>query len=785
MSDKYYNKNKYELGIPEQAISERSKTKAWKERNVDSIIAFAGSDLSQQRSKQRMSSNYNLVNSIYDPNDFGYVTAPYGMDGSTMDLNQPSKLRSYNLIVNKINLLKGEELSRPFNYSAIAVNGNAVTLKEKQAADMVKKVLQMEFAKALGEFGNPPEMQEGEPQSIQELEKWKNYSLQDIREVWANDLLKYLEYELDLHNEFQELWNHALISSVEIGYVGILNGEPNVRTCNPMYCDFDRNPSNNTIEDGDWFREDRFMTKGQIVDEYGEYLTDAEVRKLDKNDVTVQGSTENPIGFAHQLYKLQPTHTTNSTPENLYRVSTVTWKSLKKIGFLTGMEEEEESIMVDEGFKLTNEMKAEGFAIEWTWIPEVWQGTKVEDSIYVNIEPLAYQGRSMDNPRKVKLPYIGKVHNATNSLPTSVVDLLKPFQYMYMITWFNLEREMNKAQGKKFVLDMAQIPKSEGIDMNKWMYIFSNMDIAVINSLEESDEKKEKSNFNQFSSVDMSMSQSVGQFIGILTKIEQLIDKVVGITPQREGQTKASETASGTQAAIANSTYITEPWFYQHNIVKKNILTALLEVSKFAYKNKKKLNYIMNDISRVFQQIDMEKFPDSDYGVFITNSGKDREILDKLQRLADTALSSGMLEFSSIVDILKTNSIAEISHGIKDAEANKQQREQQQAQADRESAQQLQESAQQFEAEQNQLDRENKIQIEAIKASGFDTDTQDSGKVEAFDYAATALEQSKINSDNINKEKDRELKREEIKSKEKIEKAKNKTALKNKVSGEK
>lgn len=776
------NVRKY-VGRPPQAVSQKVKdTKKWQEANIDAILAMSGTDMLRGNQKKRLQANYGLVNSFYDESDFNYVTKPYGVDGSQLNLNQPSKMRDYNLIVNKINLLKGEELSRPFNYSVIAVNGNAVSIKEKMIADMIRKVALKEFAEILGENGNPPEMGEEEPQSLKEIEKWINHSVQDIRERWGNEQLKYLEYQLDLHNIFQGLWEHTLISSIEIGHVGIINGEPSVRVCNPLYCDWDRNPSNNNIQDGDWFREDRKMTIGQIIDEYGEYLTEAQVKDIDKYNLASQFTTEQPVGFAFPEEKANSF--TEPTANNLYTVSTVTWKSLKKIGFLIDPFNEEETVIVDEYFKLPDELKKQGVYIDWTWIPEVWQGTKIENSIYVNIAPLPYQGRSMDNPRHVQLPYIGKVHNATNTLPTSVVDLLKPFQYMYMITWFNLEKELNKAQGKKFVMDIAQIPRSEGIDMNKWMYMFSNMDIAFINSLEEG-EKHETSNFNQFASIDMSMSQSVGQYISILGKIEQLVDKVIGITPQREGQTKASETASGTQAAISNSTYITEPWFYQHNIVKKNILTALLEVSKFAYQGKKKLNYIHNDITRIFQEIDMDKFSDSDYGVFITNSGKDKDVLVKLERMAESALSSGMVEFGSVVDVLKSNSISEISHTIKEAEVNKNAREQQAQQQQIEAQQQAQQAQQSFEAEQNQLDRENDLQVAAIKSSGFDKDVQDTGTVEAFDYANNAIEQSKINSDNINKEKDRQLKREEIKSKEKIEKERNKMLIKNKVVGEK
>ena len=335
---------------PPQAVSQAVKdTKTWKEANIDGILGISGTDILKNDRKLKLKANYNLVNSIYDPSDFNYVTKPYGLDGSELNLNQPSKMRDYNLIINKINLLKGEELSRPFNYTVMAINGEAVSIKEKVLSEVVKKTALSEIANILGEdLSEAPQMSEEEPRSFQELEKWKNYSLQDIREKWGNELLKYLEYELDLHNIFQELWEHAIIGSCEIGHVGIINGEPSVRTCNPMYCDWDRNPTNNKIQDGDWFREDRKMTFGQIVDEFGEYLTDAEVKKLDKNLINSAASAEQPIGFfSFKPNNVDETHTSNT----LYTVYTVTWKSLKKIGFLIDPNVEDESIIVDESFK--------------------------------------------------------------------------------------------------------------------------------------------------------------------------------------------------------------------------------------------------------------------------------------------------------------------------------------------------------------------------------------------------------------------------------------------------
>ena len=234
----------------------------------------------------------------------------------------------------------------------------------------------------------------------------------------------------------------------------------------------------------------------------------------------------------------------------------------------------------------------------------------------LNVEPMPNQSRSMDNPRSVKLPYVGRVYNCTNSVQTSLIDLLKPHQYLYNIVWYRLETELAKAKGKKMVMDIAMIPKSEGIDLDKWMYFFDNVGLAFVNSFEEGKEKfqGQTSNFNQFTSIDMGLSQAVGQYITILTKIEGLMDRVVGIPQQSEGDTKASETATGVQTSVTQSSYITEPWFYIHNEIKLKVLEALIETAKFAYPGQKKLQYITDDVQRVFMTVDMDKFADSDYG---------------------------------------------------------------------------------------------------------------------------------------------------------------------------
>lgn len=806
-----YQSNHLYAVLPPQKLSYNKKDKKWGENCVEAISSMGNTRyLNGRTSWGRKQANYDLVNSILNEEDYKYVMDPYGLGDNKVGA-QPAKMRNINLIFNKLSLLKGEEMSRPFNFQVAAINGEALSEKEE-----VKKEILMEavMARLSEQAGIPMSVSEdpNRPKQFSMMDKYINSTVKNIREHWGNDILNYLKHKEQMVLKFNEGWEHALVSAEEIYYVGIVNGEPKVRVCNPLNVEFDRNPDNPNIEDGDWFREDRWMTVGQILDEYGEYMSDDEVRKLDQGDLRQGLGNQMFPGFAYtqsdmNQYDRGSFSNRTRASSSHYLVTHVVWKSMKKIGFVDYLDENDQpqTSIVPEDFKLTPDMKAAGYQLEWRWIPEVWHGTKIAESFYVNIEPMPNVARYMDNPSEVKLPYIGRVYNCTNSVQTSLVDLLKPHQYLYNIIWFRLETELAKAKGKKMVMDIAMIPRSEGIDIDKWMYMFDNVGIAFINSFEEGKDKfqGQVSQFNQFQNIDMGLSQAVGQYINILSKIEQIMDKVCGITPQREGQVMATETKGGIEHSTQQSSAITEPWFYIHNENKRKVLTQLLETAKFAYPNKKKLHYIMDDVQRVSVEIDMEKFADSDYGVFVTNDPKQALILSKIESLVNQAIASGTASLTDAVKMFKATSIGELSDELEQSEEKKHEREMAQTQAQQQmQSEQIQAQAEEKQRDrehddlQKQLDRENDVRVATIKSMSFDQDIQGTGANEVLEAGYLAVEQSKsaneaalknleLSQNASEKEKDRRLKREEIASKERIEKLKAKTAMKNKTSGEK
>lgn len=809
MNNTFYSNHLFTT-LPAQKIPLSEKNEEWKQACVQAICSMGAGRTQNGRSRwAKKQVNYDFVNSVINEDDFNYVLNPYGVKDKVG--SQPARMRAMNLVIDKLSVLKGEEIAtRPFNYQVIAVNGEAIQEKENQKKQQLIQYIEQQLASELGIDLTQinPETGEETQQQLQSLLAYGNYDIRDIREKWGNDILEYLKYKENLPLKFNEGWEHALICAEEIYYIGIKNGQPSVRTCNPLNCEFDRNPDNPNIQDGDWFKEDRWMTRGQILDEFGDYLSDEDITRLDQANIAQGLSNQMFPGFAYtetdiKGYNMGNFPNRTKATSTHYLVTHTVWKSMKRIGFL--YQNGEEIGIVDETFKLTPDLKAEGIKVEWEWISDIWHGTRIASDIFVQIEQVPNQIRSIDNIREVKLPYVGRVYNSLNSEQNSFVDMIKPHIYLYMIVWFRLEAELAKAKGKKMVMDIAQIPKSQGFDLDKWMYFFDNAGLALINSFEEGQGKFQNqiSAFNQFQSIDMTVSQSIGQYITILDKIERVIAQITGISPQREGAVHQSETVGGVERAVAQSSIITEHLFYIHNEVKKEVLTQLLECAKFAYPNQKKLNYIVDDVQRISVTIDMEKFADSDYGIFVSNSSKDYLTFQKLETLASQALASGAATMSDMIAIYKAKSINEVSKLIQASEERKQQQEQQQLQMQQQMQQQnLQAQAQEkqadrnFTAEQNQLNREARLKEAAIKAMGFDTDTNDSGEIEAIKYSEIAIkemdtinkhnnEQAKMQHESLEKAKDRALKEKEIQSKERIENKKASIALKNKVVGEK
>lgn len=715
--------------FPPQKLPMSKKNQDWKEACIDYIAGSGNTGHSGFNSERasEMQTYYDLYNSIYDERDLKYVTNPFKQQDGF-----PATAQDYNIIKPYIDQLLGEETKRSFNFQVCRTSDEATSELQEKAKQMLMDYIQSSImAKLSPENAQRYQeaLQTGEVMQPEAIQKYLTKDYKDIAERTAYHTLQYLKRKLNLPHEFYKGWKDALIGGEEIYYVGIRNGQPYVERVNPMYFDYEKSVDLEYIHDAAWCCRKMIMSATEIYDRFYDKMSEKQLNELLELIDEKPGSGMTPqVGKSELDYNHVKLHKLNSFTDNPFDTDQITvyhccWKSFKKIGFVTLINEETgevEEYQVDEDYKVTGEEES----VDWKWIIEVWEGYRIGDDLYIGIQPLEYQHISADNPNSSKLPYTGVLYNNTNSKPRSLVSMMKPLQYMYIVVWYRLELAMSRDKGKVPVVDVTQIPKSMGIDVNKWMHYLGALGVAFINPYEEGwdvpgREGGRPATFNQFQSWDLSMANIIDQYVNLMAKIEDMVAKLTGITPQRQGSIAASELVGNTTQAITQSYHITEPWFWTHNQVKKEVLTMLLDTAKVAWKdNKTCLNYILDDATRAFITLSDDFFY-SDMDVFVEDSTKNRQDLDQLKQLLQPAMQNGA-SLLDIAEIITMDNINMIKDRLEDIEQKRMEQMQQQQQAEQEAQQQLI-------AEQNRVKEEELMLKEAeleLEKYKIDTDSQ-------------------------------------------------------------
>ena len=320
------------------------------------------------------------------------------------------------------------------------------------------------------------------------IAKYMQKDYKDVVENTAYHTLTYLREKLNLDNEFIKGWKDALISGVEIYYVGVLNDEPYMERVNPMFFSYDHSPDLEFIEDGSWCCRRMRMPVAEIYDRYYKKLSEKDLDKLNEmltgkpsNDLGEKDPVDN-FGGGIQMH-IYDNPFMDQKSRYAINVWHCCWKSFKKIYYVTYFDEagQVQQEIVDETYKKTG-ME---ISVEPDWIVEVWEGYRAGTDLYFGIQPIEYQHISIDNPNSQKLPYCGCIYSNTNSRPRSLVSILKPLQYMYIVLWYRLELAIARDKGKVINMDITQIPKSMGITPERWMHYLSSVGVNFVNPFEE------------------------------------------------------------------------------------------------------------------------------------------------------------------------------------------------------------------------------------------------------------------------------------------------------------
>lgn len=821
--------------FPAQQLPYSKKGKEWRRQHLDwaDTKSFFNYGL-VRNSAIHKKINYDLVNGKLHMKDIAMTINPDNIQANYI----PDKIQHYPIINTKLNVLRGEESKRVFDYRVIVTNPTSISEIETKKKDEVyeavlnlireqnqdlqqqiqfEQMQQQQQAEMQQQQAEQSNMQQIQPQQqptqqpqepseaeqkfnkkLERINQYFTYEWQDVREMRANALINHYSKEYNMSVMFNKGFMDAMIVGEEIYQCEIIGGEPTIKKLNPLKLSIFRNGYSNRIEDADVVILEDYWSLGRIYDTYYDSLTEKDRKYLEKHSAQGEFSTNdsmdniddrdsllarpmindiivnddfyfNPFGDDSGLSTISP-----FDGEGNVRVLRMYWKSRRKIKKVTSYDPitgEEVSEFYDENYVID---KTKGESEEIYWINQAWEGVKIGKEVYINIRPCPVQYNRISNPSRCHFGIVGSIYSLNENKPFSLVDMMKPYAYLYDVVHNRMEKLIARDWGFLINLDLSKMPR--GWNMDKWLYYAKNTGILIQDSFNEGNIGAATGklagvlNNNTNGGFNASQFEAINGYTQVLEYIRNTMSEIVGISRQREGQVSNRETVGGVERATLQSSYITEYLFLMHDDVKKRALECFLETAKIAMKGKsKKFQYITDDFSMKLIDIDGDEFAENDYGMVVDNSDSSQKLQQNLEMLLQAGLQNQIISFSTAMKMYGSASLADKQRMIEKDEQDKlqqiQEQQQQQIQAQQEATQVQQQIAEMQMQQQdmfNQRDNETKIRVAEIQAQSklsaaqLQLEYADDGSDE-IQLRLAELEEQKRQFDIKSKQADRKL----------------------------
>lgn len=735
-------------GFPRQQLSYKKKTKEWAHKCVDWAADKNYFDYAPiRKSVVHMKTNYDLINGKIHMEDVAHFLNP---NESSM-LFAPEKIQHYPIMNAYLNNLRGEAAARVFDWKVVVTNPYSVS--------EIEETKKQEMFQALQGIVEDTSIDEAEAQrQLQKTADYYNYEWQDFREIRGNEVLKHYSMEQNFKNIFLEGFYDECIVAMEAYMVSIVSGEPVLRRLNPMKLRVYMNGTSNKIEDADVLVYEDYWSRGKVIDAFYDQLKPKEVAWLDgeggDNNLGPTGEggsyddayglvngdgivgedgiwydNANGVGYIFDALADLPGGLGSSLMpydvEGNVRVTQVFWKArrkIKKVKHFNPETGEEEFDFYPENYITDTDAGEEE---EIFWVNEPWEGTRIGKNIYVNVRPMLARYNSLDNPSICNFGIVGTIYSLNESVPYSLVDMMKRYNYLYDAVHEKLVDLVATNWGKILEMDLAFKPKNWEVD--KWMYFARVNKLLIRDSFNESEKNAVMAGgLNNASKgyIDADWGNSIQNYLGMLDSIDLRMAKLIGMTPQRMGQVQNRETVGGVERATLQSSYITEYLFQQHEDTVRRVLTTFMEFAKAAFRGKtKKFQYILSDGSMKLMELDGDEFAESSYGIVVDNSNDTQKLNNQIDTLAQAAIQNGVMDFASIMRLYTSESLTNKIRMVESAEKRMQERQEQAQQMQAQQAQQIEQMRQQTEMLKmqqqdllNQRDNDTKIKVAEINA---------------------------------------------------------------------
>ena len=806
------------LTQPVQFLPEKEKDEEWRAWNLD-WLEFQGMK-QLRRNARRLMKNYKLAKGIIDKADY-IVEEDNEMadliDTLTKEDESALELKFYPIIPNVINVLCNEFSKRSSRIMFRAVDdisyNEMLDAKRQMLEDVLVQQAQMKMMTQMmaqgADFQSEEAQQMMSEENLKTLPEIEDFFRKDYRsmiEEWASHQMSVDEERFKIQELEERAFRDMLITDREFWHFNMKEDDYELELWNPLLTFYHKSPDIRYISQGNWVGKMDMMSVSDVIDKYGWMMTQDQLESLEaiypvrsagyavqgyQNDGTYydptkshEWNTQMPSLAYRQFMSLYDTKfgtgdivewilsdsedTIDFGKSHLLRVSQIYWKSQRKVGHLTKITEEGETIqdVISEEYKVTDKPMYNttiykektkdnlifGEHIDWIWINEVWGGIKIGPNRPAfwgmnnpgGINPI-YLGLNGGKPGRIpfqfkgdttlygcKLPVEGAVFGDRNTRSISLVDLMKPYQIGYNIVNNQIADILVDELGTVIMLDQNSLPRhSMGEDWgkNNLAKAYVAMKNFQMLPLDTSITNTENAlNFQHYQVLNLEQTNRLLSRVNLAGYFKNQAFEVIGLNPQRMGQTIAQQTATGVEQAMNASYAQTEQYFIQHsdNLMPR-VHQMRTDLAQYYHSTKPsiRLQYITGTDEKMNFEMNGTDLLMRDLNIFCTTKTNSRAVMEQLKQLAISNNTMG----ASIYDlgnVIKSESIAELTGVLKQAEekttAQKQAEMQQQQQMQQEMLESQERQRQmdiQFRAEQADLDRQTQITVAEIRSAGY------------------------------------------------------------------
>ncbi len=811
--------------FPDQfKTEEEKKDDSWIKNTMDYFANKAY--VEYKKNRETFVKNYDLVKGILRHEDFWETPEVSSFTETlTRDLDLPSYVKHYSILTTPINELVGEISKRPDGYKVKAFDDDSKA-EELEFKTQILQQFIIAQAKQRIEANLALQGEEVDEEELQQmtLEDVKDEldSYTSMAEKWGNHVLTCAKADFNVKELSEDAFRDMCISAREYYHIYEDNSKTgfNIEVFNPKNVWYLTTPDRKYISDPSGRTRGAYAAGGVHVMEISEIIetfpdiTKDEIDHLRSSlqDYGLINVRESNLGAnvtpgidsikydtfdqavlqERMMIEGEMKENNDSLKDFLGLTSNVSsfgykyvvvrayWLSKRKIGKVIYEDElgNEQSILVDENYK-KGTIPTET-SLEWGWANQWYQGVKIGPDIY-HIKPY----KLLDY-----CPIIGIIYEVKNTEAKSQVDMMKPFQVIYNVCMNQMFELLKKEIGNVASVNIRRVPRIKDgdaqDDIDLWEQEARTRGIMFDDDSPENT-KAPVTNTSIAKNVDLTRTNEIQARYSLAVQMKNECWELIGMSKQRLGTISASESATGTQAAITQSYSQTEPQFVAHEYVLGQLYQAIIDASLYVecQKPQSTLSYITSKGESAFVQVNGTDLKLRDLKVFPTNRPEDKEAFKEIRALAQPAMQNGATLYD-IVELYSTDSIRQMKKTFKTLKERQEELQNQQIQQKQQeleqqqgiSQAQIEQAREEHDKQvahddlQKQLDRESKERIAIIQATGF-------GKVESEDLNQNdipdVLEASRLVHDQENAVRDYNLKLSDMASKNK--QSSEKTAL--------